>query len=119
MLAKARHFMRKRELLSLYCAIFASHLSYACQVWSSQVWFIHNSVSNKISNMQKKAMRIISFSEFHAPPDPLFKLNRVLKIQDLVSLQNCLFVHDFLNGKLPTCFNDYFTLVTDVHELRG
>ena len=27
MLAKARHFMGKRELLSLYYAIFASHLS--------------------------------------------------------------------------------------------
>ena len=34
MLAKARHFMRKRELLSLYYAIFASHLSYACLVQS-------------------------------------------------------------------------------------
>ena len=29
--------------------MLASHLSYACQVW-----FSHNSVSNKISNMQKK-----------------------------------------------------------------
>ena len=54
----------------------------------------------------------------YPPRSDRVKLNHVLKIQDVVSLQNCLFVHDFLNGKLPTCFNDYFTLVTDVHDLN-
>ena len=63
MLAKARHFMRKRELLSLYYAIFASHLSYACQVW-----FSHNSVSNKISNMQKKLCELYPFLNFMLLP---------------------------------------------------
>ena len=60
-------------------------------------------------------MRTIKFADFDAHSDPLFKELKVLKIQDFVKLQNCLFVHDFLNNKLPVCFDNYFETLSDVH----
>ena len=61
-------------------------------------------------------MRIISFADFHAPVEPLFKEKHIIRINDFITLQNILSVHDCFHNKLPSCFNDYFTLVWDVHD---
>ena len=111
MLAKARHYIPSRELRSLYYAIFSSHMTYSCQIW-----FNNNKSSNRICKAQEKALRIISFADFHAPSDPLFKTNKILTLKDFITLQNCLFVHDYFHDKLPDCFVDYFRLITDVHQ---
>ena len=34
MLSKVRHYVPKNELISIYHAIFASHLRYGCQIWA-------------------------------------------------------------------------------------
>ena len=62
-------------------------------------------------------MRILYFEDFHANTEPLYKLHKVLKLKDLIALQNSLFVHDFLNNKLPKCFNKYFHLVCEIHSI--
>ena len=111
MLSKARHYVPEKDLVSLYYGIFSSHLSYGCQIWSQN----NNPHLNKIITLQKRAMRTIKFADFHAHSDPFFKELKVLKIQDFVKLQNCLFVHDFLNKKLPDCFENYFQTLSDVH----
>ena len=60
-------------------------------------------------------MRILTFSGFRENANPLYKDLRILKLENHISLQNCLFVYDFLNKKLPTCFNSYFQSVSQVH----
>ena len=62
----------------------------------------------KIFKLQNRALRIINFENFHASPDPLYINNDILKLNDLFRLQNCLFVHDYLNNSLPACFEDYY-----------
>ena len=106
--SKTRHYIPINELLSVYYAIFSSHMSYACQVWGQ----INKSVIRRITKLQNRVMRIISFSDFGANPDPIYKSLKVLKFCDFVSLQNCLFVYDFLNQKLPTCFAEFFTPIS-------
>ena len=53
-------------------------------------------------------MRIINLRDFNANPNPLFAANKIVKVQDLIRIQNCLFVHDYLNNCLPSCFDDYY-----------
>ena len=110
MLSKARYYVPPTELLSIYYAIFSSHMSYGSQVWGQQ----NSTVPSAISRLQNIAMRIISFSDFNANTDPTYKSLRILKFKDFVSLQNCLLVHDSLNNKLPSCFSDFFTLISQV-----
>ena len=38
----------------------------------------------------------------------------MLKLEDNITLKNCLFVHDFLNDKLPDSFEKYFTLQSEM-----
>ena len=104
MLSKVRHYVSKEELKSIYHAIFSSHMVYGCQIWGQN----RNFYVEKIYKLQNKALRIINFSNFHADVNPLYINNSTLKLQDYTKLQNCLFVHDYLNGKLPHCFKDYY-----------
>ena len=112
MLCKARHYVPSNELISIYYAIFSTHLVYGCQVWGQNI----NIFTEKVFKLQNRAMRILAFSDFHANADPLYKIHNVLKLNDLIALQNCLFVQDFLNKKLPICFNSYFQLVSETHS---
>ena len=91
MLCKARHYVPREELLSIYYAIFSSHLVYGCQIWGQSI----NIFTEKVFKLQNRAMRILSFADFHANADPLYKLYNVLKLNDLITLQNCIFIHDF------------------------
>ena len=54
----------------------------------------------KIITLEKRAMRIIKFADVEAHSDPLFKELNFLRIQDLIKIQNCLFVDDL---KKVTC----------------
>ena len=55
-------------------------------------------------------------SDFKAHSEPIFKELKVLKFQDMVRVQNCLFVHDFLNGNLPNSFENTFSKVESTHK---
>ena len=84
MLAKARHYVPEPELKNIYHAIFSSHILYGSQVWTSKLI----SVTDKISRLQKAAMRIMAFSEFHAHSEPLFKKLEILKFLDSIAIRD-------------------------------
>ena len=113
MLCKARHFVPSQELRSIYYAIFSSHLTYGCQIWGQSI----NVHTEKVFKLQNRAMRIISFSDFYSNPHPIYKQYKIIKLNDFISLQNCMFVYDFLNNNLPTCFAQYFKLVKVIHSI--
>ena len=104
MLSKVRHYVPKKELKSIYYAIFSSHMIYGCQIWGQS----HNAHVEKIHKLQNRALRIINFERFQADSSPLYINNGILKLNDFIRLQNCLFVHDYLNNLLPKCFDDYY-----------
>ena len=89
--------------------------NYACQIWGLS----EKQFTDKIFKIQKNALRIISRAGFNSHTSPLFKSYKILKVQDQVILMNCLFVHDYLNGKLPKSFDNTFTKLSDVHVPVG
>ena len=60
-------------------------------------------------------MRIMTFSEFRAHSEPLFKKLEILKFSDSISVNNCSFVYDFFNNNLPRSFTNTFFRVEDLH----
>ena len=113
MLARSRDYLAIKELKSIYHAVFSSHLTYACQIWGLS----EKQFTNKIIKIQKNALRIISRAGFNAHTTPLFKSLKILKVYDQITLLNCLFVHDYLNGKLPKSIDNTFTKLSDVPAL--
>ena len=114
MLAKARHYVPDLELKNIYHAIFSSHIMYGSQVWTTKLI----SVSEKIYRLQKAAMRIMTFSEFRAHSEPLFKKLEILKFQDSIVVNNCSFVYDYLNNKLPGSFINTFIRTDDLYKYK-
>ena len=112
-LAKSRHVPPK-QLKDIYYAIFSSHLTYASQIWGHT----SNTYIDKIFLIQKNAVCIISFAEFNAHTDPIFKKLKILKIKDHISLQNCLLAYNFLNKKLIRSFNNTFSELKDIHSIE-
>jgi hypothetical protein len=112
MLAKARHYVPDLELKNIYHAIFSSHILYGSQVWTPKLI----SVTDKISRLQKAAMRIMTFSEFRAHSEPLFKQLEILKFRDNIAVNNCLFVYDYFSNELPVSFSNTFKITYDLYE---
>ena len=75
-----------------------------------------NAYVNKVCILQKSAIRIITFSDYNAHTNLLFKENKILKFEDQVTLENCLFAHDFLKNTLPLCFKNYFKTLNEVYS---
>ena len=111
MLSKVRHYVSKEELKAIYHAIFSSHLSYGSQIWSPK-----NTNVEKVCKLQNRALRIINFEDFRADPNPLYKRSNLLKLHDMVKLQNILHVYDYLNKSLPDCFQDEFFQLQEVYS---
>ena len=112
MLAKIRHYVNKETLLSIYHAIFSSHLMYGCQIWGNS----SNLCTNKIISLQNKAMRIIHFQNSRTNADLLYYISNILKIQDQIKFLNCQFVWDQLHDNLPPTFESIFKLRSSVHN---
>ena len=47
---------------------------------------------------------------------PLFKCLKIIKFPDLVTLHITIFMHKFHNNRLPSAFNNFFTLVNKTHN---
>ena len=47
-------------------------------------------------------------SDFRAHLSPLFKKWKIIKMKDIVDMQNCLLNHSFLNNRLPKSFENFF-----------
>ena len=87
MLYKVRQFVSDRTLISIYHAIFDSHLNYASIVWGQR-----KSSINRVFIIQKKAIRTIHFTSKFDNTSSLFSESNKIKLPDKIYIQNCLFV---------------------------
>ena len=74
-LSKVRYFLPERTIISLYYAIFYSHLPHGCPVWSLAT----ENMLNTITVLQKKCARIMNFAPFNSHTNDLFVSNNILK----------------------------------------
>ena len=59
LLAKLRHYTSSELLTTIYNALFELHMRYGCQIWGQT----RNQNISDVVKLQKKAVRIINFSE--------------------------------------------------------
>ena len=60
-------------------------------------------------NIQKKIVRIATFSKFTQETRPIFLYLILLKIYELNSYLLALFMNSYFIGQLPPSFSDYFS----------
>ena len=67
-ISKLRHFTTKETLLSVYYAIFYSHMAYGCLVWSLTT----TKNIDSITILQKKCLHILNFAPINSHTNYLF-----------------------------------------------
>ena len=110
-ISKLRHFVDFKTLLSIYYALFDSHVNYCLQT----IGFMTQASFNKIEVLQNKALRLIHFKPPRHSSRPLFIKSAILPIKKQLQVKNCLLALDFVHDKLPKYFAD-FLRYSPVHE---
>ena len=59
-ISRLRYYVPNSTLIQIYYALFFSHLNYACQIWGQ----IDNQGLQRILMLQKKCVRLMTFSDF-------------------------------------------------------
>ena len=104
MLAKIRHLVPTNIIRNIYYAIFSSLMTYGSIIWGQA----DNNYTKRITILQNKALRNITFSSPRESTNPIYHITNVLKFVDNIKLQNFLYVYDSLNRRLPTVLNNTF-----------
>ena len=110
-LSKLRHNAPIETCLQVYYAIFYSHLIYGCNIWGLTT----DENLKMIEVLQKKCLRIMTFSDYNSHTNPLFINLKLLKVRDIIKSQQLKLVYEFYKNLLPTDLQGLFEFDSDVH----
>ena len=82
-----------------------------CQIWGQT----RNQNKSDDAKLQKKAVKIINFSDKYTSAKPLFSKLKILSFDEIVNLQNCLLVFNVLNNEVPEALQELFKNTTNQH----
>ena len=93
-----------KALLSVYFAIFQSHLNFGLSVWGqAQEIYLQ-----KIKTVQNKVLRKIANAEYDTHITDIYKETNVLKLNDLFNTKIMSLMWDFDHNVLPVSLNEFF-----------
>ena len=86
--------------LFVYYTLIDPFLTYSLISWRNT----YTTSLQPLTTLQKKAVRIITFSDSNPHSSPLFRKLGLLKLKDLIYLDSVIFMH----YRLPSTFNNFF-----------
>jgi Reverse transcriptase (RNA-dependent DNA polymerase) len=108
---RAKHILSRKLLSVLYYTMIYPYLSYCNIIWGTA----SATLLNKLTVLQKRALRIMSNSYYRAHSNPLFVKFGLLKLEDIHILQTALFLFKFKYKVLPVSCMSYISIASDVH----
>ena len=112
LLAKLMHQVSSSLLKAIYFALSNSHLHYAAQVWGQG----SNNVVDMIKRTRNKSLQIISFKHRTEASNSLYANHKILKLQNIITLNNYLFIYYKLCDNLPNAFSNYSKVLKNQHR---
>ena len=111
-MAKARYHLSLKLLLTLYNTMIYPYLTYCNVIWA-------NTYSTRLSSifmLQKKIVRIITFSNYTEESRPLFKSLKILDIYELNTYLTGILMYWYYHGNLPAYFINFFVQNESIHS---
>ena len=105
---RLKHKLPSTVLKLMYDALIMSHFQYCI---TSRGYSCY-----RLFKLQQRAIRIVTLSKYNAHTDPLFKMNKLLKIEDIFEIQCLKLYHRYQNVILPKYLLDMFIENHDVHS---
>ncbi len=108
-LNRQKHFIPLHSKLHIYSSLILSYINLGILSWGYNC--------ERIIKLQKKAVRIISLSKYNAHTEPIFKQLKLLKVPDILKVQELKFFYKYQHKQLP----DYllqlpFNINADTHS---
>ena len=103
-LSKLRYFVSLNTLRNLYYALIYSFLTYASIVWGCT----YSSTLQSLFILQKRSIRIITFTKYYEHTSMLFKSLNIMKLIYLITFHVAVFMKKFYNKLLPFVFDDSY-----------
>ena len=97
---KLKHFVPAYILKTLYNSLILPHINYGLLLWGYRC--------ERIFKLQKKAIRIITCSKYNSHSEPLFKSTKLLKIKDIMKVQQLKFIYKLMNNSTPAYFESMY-----------
>ena len=105
-ICKARKFLDNNAMKHLYFAFVHPYFSYGNIVWGATA----KHKLNRLHNLQKRAVRIISYAPRGSHSRPLMIQRNILNVFELNIFQTLCFMHKAHNSQIPDCLQDKFHL---------
>ena len=112
MIIKVKKRLNKDSLVTLYYSFIYPYRTYCNHVWGTACI----TQLNKISILQKKAIRIICNVNRRTPTDPLFRDLKIIPFLHVNIYSIARFMFRYVNGSLPKPFVGYFTTNANIHS---
>jgi sarcosine oxidase/L-pipecolate oxidase len=114
-LNRVKHTLTPTALKSLYTSFFHSHLLYCANIYSCT----SQTNINKIFLQQKKAIRIITKSNYTAHTEPIFTRLHILPLDKILTQAKLTFMHSIYYDYAPSSFSGTWqTLAQRTPELN-
>ena len=110
-LSKLRYYAPLKICLQVYYALFYSHLVYGCNVWG----LTSEENLRKLEILQRKCIRIMTFADHRSHTNDLFIELKILKVREIVKLQQLQLLYSFLKNSLPSYLTSLYKLNDEIH----
>ena len=110
--SKLRYYVNVDILIMLYYSLIYPFLTYGIQVWG----LTYPTYLKPVTTLQKRVVRIMTFSDPRSHSEPLLKSLRLLKFSDIIHLEILSFVYQWYHKLSPSCFVNYFNPVSSIHS---
>ncbi len=97
-LNKQKHFIPLESKLHIYSSLILSYINLGILSWGYKC--------DRIVKLQKKAVRIVSLSKYNAHTEPIFKQLKLLKVTDILKVQELKFYYKYVHRMLPNYLLD-------------
>ena len=94
---KMRQYLRRKTLVNLYYSLVFPYLIYCNEIWGNT-----SSVHlDPIIKIQKRCVRIITFSDYLSPSEPIFQTINIVNFRNLVEQRISLLMFKIYKTGVP------------------
>lgn len=112
LLTKARKSIGTNSLVVLYNAIIKPYFTYCNIIWGNT----YKSYLEKLVKLQKKILRLITFSEYNSPTGPLFEKIKVMTLDEMYLYSCGIHIFKIVNQLSPQLLWNKFTFSKSIRN---
>ena len=110
---KLKHYVNNQALRMLYHSLINSRAQYGIIAWGKAA----SCHLQTISAVLNRAMRCsITDKLLTSKVTTIYKMQKILPLKDIHNREASKFMYKYTTSQLPATFNNFFTLITDVHS---